>query len=65
MVHFDIDKLDELPHRQEHLSKWKKSIRNYNGYINTFGKRNPYFTARKIIENNIGNSYNLAFFILL
>ena len=61
MVHFDLEKLEDLPSKELPFNKWKKSNRNYNGYDKSFGKRNPYFTARKIAQKNIGKSFDNAF----
>jgi len=61
MVHFDLEKLEELPSKELPFNKWKRSYRNYNGYDKFFGKRNPYFTARKIAQKNIGKSFDNAF----
>jgi hypothetical protein len=55
MVHFDLDKLEDLPQKQPFHPKWRHRTEN------TFGKRNPDFTAEKIIKNNIGKSYDIAF----
>jgi len=56
MVHFDIEKLDNLPSKQPLNHSWKR-----RKYDSTFGKRNPYFTAIKILDNNIGKSFDLAY----
>jgi len=58
----DIEYLDSLPTKEKGRDLWKKVDRKY--YRNsdrTFGRRNPYFTATKIIDNNIGKSFNDAF----
>lgn len=61
MVHFNLEKLENLPSKETPFNKWKRGYRNYDGYDSTFGKRNPYFTARKIAEKNVGKSFNDAF----
>lgn len=55
MIHFDLDKLENLPIKQKFHEKWRKRLDR------TFGQRNPYFTARKIAKKYIGKPYNDAF----
>lgn len=56
MLHFDLDKLEDLPPKQNFHEKWRRYRLD-----RTFGHRNPYFTARKIAKKYIGKSYNDAF----
>lgn len=61
LIHVSIEKLEELPQHESIRNKRRNHWYIENKYPNSFGPRNPYFTADKIIENNIGKSYNKAF----